>query len=250
MSMELQGEPEGDLPRRINHSARRINFLAKRVSATRYLEIGVQHGRTFFGVEIARKIAVDPKFRFDWQSKQDDNTRFFAMPSDAWFINHSRGEEFDVIFLDGLHTFEQTFRDFCNSLSVAHTKTIWVIDDTMPSDLYSAWPNQREAVTLRRDDLGIAKGTWQGDVFKTVFAIHDFFPMMNYCTVATGGNPQTLIWRQPRADFKPLFNSLDAISRLTYFDYKRRLQVMQNEPEDKALQCVLAGLGFDGSKGN
>jgi len=123
-----------------------------------------------------------------------------------------------------------------------------VIDDTIPSDLYSAWPNQREAVNLRRDDLGIAKGTWQGDVFKTVFAIHDFFPMMSYCTITTGGNPQTLVWRQPRAGFAPLFNSLDTISRLTYFDFKRRSDVMRGEGEDAALAHVLTGLGFAGEQ--
>lgn len=231
-----------EAPRQTNHSARRINTLAKAIGATRYLEIGVHHGRTFFAVDIAKKTAVDPRFRFEWQDKQNADTRFFAMTSDRWFINHGGGEMFDIIFLDGLHTFEQTFRDFCNSLMVSHEKTIWIIDDTVPSDVYSSWPNQREATSFRHSDFAVARGTWQGDVFKMVFAIHDFFPTLSYCTVATGGNPQTIVWRQPRTDFAPVFNNLETVSRQTYFDFKRQFDLMRSQPEGAALKAVLNGM--------
>lgn len=231
----------------IKPAARRINSLARAANAKSYLEIGVSRGATFFAVEIPRRVGVDPAFRFDARAKATGDTRLFEMTSDDWFVAHSRGETFDVIFLDGLHTFEQTFRDFCNSLAVAHDRTVWVIDDTVPSDIYSAWPDQKEAATVRRESFarlsdnvtinGKLKGGWHGDVFKVVFAIHDFFPTLSYCTIMTGGNPQTLVWRTPRTAFAPLFNSLEAISRLTFFDFRRRFdEAMQAVDEEEGLR--------------
>lgn len=227
----------------VRHSARRINFLKDRMGATRYLEIGVSRGRTFLNVQITEKTAVDPQFKFEWQPLQTDQVRFFEQPSDEWFLQHSEGRIFDIIFLDGLHTFEQTFRDFCNSLSVTHPKTIWIIDDTVPSDIYSAWPDQKEAVRFRRQAAGALESqAWHGDVYKIVFAIHDFFPMMSFCTITTGGNPQTLVWRKPRQDFSPALNNLESISRLGYFDFKKRFELMNAKPEEEALEIVLADL--------
>jgi hypothetical protein len=240
-------EERKDQTLEILHSARRINELATKISAKRYLEIGVAGGRTFFAVDIETKIAVDPKFRFDWKSQERPNVRFHEMVSDEWFVRNSGEKAFDLIFLDGLHTFEQTFRDFCNSLSVAHNRTIWILDDTVPSDMYSAWPNQKESIAFRREAMkGRLKegqrlsGRWHGDVFKVVFAIHDFFPTMSYCTIITGGNPQTIVWRHPTANFAPLFNNLETISRLSYLDLKKNFEILHPRTETEGLKEVLA----------
>lgn len=225
----------------LTHSSRRVNILLQRLGGRRYLEIGVFGGSTFLGVEAEQKTAVDPKFHFDFRAMASEQVRFFEVPSDRYFSNLHDGNPFDIVFLDGLHTFEQTFRDFCSSLSCCTDRTVWLIDDTLPSDIYSAWPVQREAVKLREASGGTG-GAWHGDVFKIVFAIHDFFPMLSYCTINTGGNPQTLVWRQARADFAPRFNSLEAISRLGYFDLQREIALMCLTPEQEALNRVVAVL--------
>ncbi|NEP71306.1 MAG: class I SAM-dependent methyltransferase [Okeania sp. SIO2G4] len=50
---------------------------------------------------------------------------FLEVSSDEFFRSYAKEfESFDLIYLDGLHTFEQTFRDFCAFLAVAHSKTI------------------------------------------------------------------------------------------------------------------------------
>ena len=67
------------------HSARRINALARRLGARRYLEIGVSTGQTFREVEIAERTGVDPKFRFDTAEVANATTHLHAMRSDAWF---------------------------------------------------------------------------------------------------------------------------------------------------------------------
>lgn len=209
----------------------RVHILAKTFNAERYLEIGVATGKTFFAVDMPYKVAVDPDFLFDPEERKQPGTAFFPQPSDDFFADlrarpadapalvpgmPGDGVVFDIIFIDGLHTFEQSFRDFENSLAFAHENTIWIIDDTVPIDPYTAIPDQGRSRALRHA-AGLKGRPWHGDVFKTVFAIHDAYPEFSYCTL-TGGNPQTVLWRTERSDRKPVFSSFEEISRLGYFD--------------------------------
>jgi hypothetical protein len=228
-------------PRPLGHSARRINALAKALNARRYLEIGVANGSTFFSIDMPEKVAVDPKFRFDHRQHQTGSVRFFETPSDEFFRSFGPEPAFDIIFLDGLHVFAQTFRDFCATFALAHPRTVWVIDDTVPRDIYSAWPDFQEAVRQRRA-AGGKSGAWHGDVFKVVFAIRDFFPTMNFCTV-TEANPQTLVWFETRRDFKPLFDSLETIPRMSYFDFNRHETELNYCSEGEGIAATLEALG-------
>lgn len=195
----------------------RINRLAAMNRARSYLEVGVSNGATFFSVEVAEKFAVDPRFKFDAAARQSPTQRFFEMTSDAFFaLPECSTKKFDFIFLDGLHTFEQTFRDFCALSGNAHDDTIWMIDDVYPTDVFSALRDQKQAAYYRKERGGVG-ASWHGDVFKTVLAIHDFFPNYSLRTFATGGNRQTVLIRRPRQNFQPLLNNLEQISRADYF---------------------------------
>ena len=222
------------------HSSRRINAIASQMRARSYLEIGVARGRTFLAVDIPEKSAVDPRFAFDWKPHQTDKVRFYDMESDRYFTGHGKGG-FDIVMLDGLHVFEQTFRDFCNTLLVTHDRSLILIDDTVPVDIYSAWPDADEAIAARKAGGG-SGAAWHGDIFKMVLVIHDFFPMLSYCTIGTEGNPQTLVWRERRSDFQPRFNSLETIGRMGWFELHRNMDLMRLVPEDEALATVGAGL--------
>ena len=112
----------------------------------------------------------------------------------------------------------------------------------MPDDIYSYWPHPREAQAFRRQAGGVG-GSWHGDIFKMVFAIHDFFPRLSFCTIGTEGNPQTLVWREPRQDFRPRFNSLETVSRMSWFEMRRNFELMRVMPEAEALALVTARLG-------
>ena len=94
-----------------NPSLRRINYLAKQLNANSYLEIGVNEGRTFFSVKVQRKVGVDPSFRFDRRATQSDTINLHDTTFDAFFLPTPSNEYYDIIAIDGLHTFEQTFRD-------------------------------------------------------------------------------------------------------------------------------------------
>lgn len=179
----------------------RIKRLAAMNNARNYLEIGVFTGTTFVAVELPYKVGVDPCFKFDTKQYEAVGTTFCPVTSDEFFAqlaapgklsgitsaNPGEAVTFDIIFIDGLHTFEQSYKDFENSLAYAHDKTIWIIDDTVPSDPYSALPDQARC-NAYREQAGVNSRAWHGDVFKTVFAIHDRHPEMAYCT-PMGGNP-------------------------------------------------------------
>jgi hypothetical protein len=218
-------------------SVRRISRIGEITGARAYLEVGVAAGKTFNALRFPRKVAVDPKFLFDTDAHAVEGTTFHQMTSDEYFTRHAAGAEFDVIFLDGLHTFQQTFRDFCASIAAAHRGTVWLIDDVFPTDIHSGWPNRMQASAMLRA-AGGKLTAWHGDVYKVVLAIADYFPTLSFCTVAEGGNPQTVVWTQPRPGFAPRFRSMEAIERLTHADFLELRDAFNLVPEAEMLAQI------------
>lgn len=218
----------------------RLNALAAAVAARSYLEVGVSRGSTFTKVNVARKVAVDPVFRFDTAAHAGPGVSYHETTSDAFFSRLAAAHgTFDLIYLDGLHSFAQTFRDFCASLACAHEGTVWVIDDTNPTSLPSAQRTARAARWLRRLYLGGSGGkdsSWMGDVYKVVFALHDFFPQFSYATYQ--GHGQTVVWRERRADFAPAWNSLARIERLGYFGFLKARPLLNLVDDAEILRRV------------
>ncbi len=183
-----------------------INILAAQISARSYLEIGVREGDTFFNVDILHKTAVDPNFQFDPEEHKEENISFFPITSDEFFENFPEEQKkepynredsdftFDIIYIDGMHTYEQAYKDFTNSLRFSHEKTVWIFDDTLPWDPLSAYPNQETSLKYRKL-MGLAGRQWHGDVFKAIVAIHEFNQDFSYATHIDSGNPQTIVWR-------------------------------------------------------
>jgi hypothetical protein len=204
----------------ISRSVPQLEALARTNDAKSYLEIGVLRGNTFLNATFFElRHGVDPKLQLDAGAHESESVRFFEMTSDDFFMNHvDPKQKYDIVFLDGLHTFEQTFRDFCCSQAHAHDDTIWLIDDVHPTDIFSAHPDQRLAYRYR-ERHGTPGKAWHGDVFKLVFLIHDFFPNLSYRTIVGKGNPQTVVIRRPRNEFAPAFSDLERISRMTYYDF-------------------------------
>lgn len=232
--------PSGAPAPRVTPSARRVNALARRIGARRYLEIGVSRGATFRQVAVAERIGVDPCFLFDTAEVANDTTALHAMTSDQFFAEAAGVSPFDIVFMDGLHIFEQAVRDLTNILSWTTWRSAILIDDTVPGDIYSSHPVQRDALRFRHAAGG--KGSdWHGDVFKIAFLIHDFFPTLDYRTIVGPGNPQTLAWRAAAPARKPVFDSLERISRLTWFDLQAHDAILRRASEQAAIElCVQA----------
>lgn len=123
-----------------------INGLIKKYGYTKYLEIGVntpaQPGYNWDSVEIETKHGVDPNV---------DTT--YRMASDEFFAQNQ--EKYDIIFIDGLHIYEQVYRDISNSLNILNDNGTIVVHDCNPV----------VEVTQRRER---ASDAWHGDVWKAI----------------------------------------------------------------------------------
>jgi hypothetical protein len=209
----------------MTETSKRINELSKRLMPQVYLEIGVEKGLTFFNVDATKKIAVDPNFRFNPKDFESESMHFKQMESDKFFESHD-GTPFDLVFLDGLHHYEQTLRDLMNVLVYSHKNSVILIDDVVPSDVFSSLRAHGDAIDTRKLH-NLSGEAWHGDVFKCIFYLHDFLPALSYATIEEAGcNHQTVVWKKPRTEFKPLFNDLEKIARLNYFDLIKNFSFM------------------------
>ena len=208
-----------------------------------YLEIGVHRGVTFNQLDFEYKVAVDPKFAFEYQSVASDKVIFHEMTSDNFFIGNNKKILFDVIFLDGLHEYKQTYRDFINALQSSHDKTIFIIDDVYPNDVYSSLLDS----TVKQRSLADPKNndkSWHGDVYKSIGLIHDLHPLISFKTIKRGyGNPQTFLYKKPRKNFRPMFANLEQIDRLDYFSLINDDSFMNLASEGEVLQEIISFLG-------
>lgn len=196
-------------------TVRRLNHLVDRLGVTRYLEIGLGNGGTFDGVEAPHKVGVDPH---PWNRDLHDIGGVHILTSDEYFRRHwDDGQRFDLILLDGLHTAEQTYRDFVNSLHFAHANTVWLIDDVMPNDAFSAIPDQAESIRQRKA-TGSDNTAWHGDVYKVVWMIRTFHRGMRLRTFSKQ-QPQSLVYYPNAAGVTPgLDMTFGEIAQLTFED--------------------------------
>jgi hypothetical protein len=225
----------------MNNTARRANELARNLGSQRYLEIGVLHGTTFRDEEIAERTAVDPGFGFDTDALANHVTRFFRQTSDAFFLEEPMSPQYDVVLIDGMHTFEQVIRDLSNALLRTHQRSVIILDDTVPDDVYSTVKDGAASYEYREKDGAPARG-WQGDVYKSVFFIHDFVPSLDYRTIIGAGNPQTLVWRANGVHRSPVFGDMEQISRLTYFDLQQHFAALQPTTDEEAMALCIAAV--------
>jgi len=231
------------------YSARRIQRVAEHLDAASYLQIGAWQGRTFNLVNLPIKVGVHPRFPFDVSKYAKEGIEFIASTADDFFLSSKSYRHFDIIFLDEAPNFAHAFRNFCNSLSCAHDDTVWLVDDIFPSDVYSAWPHPAESRNGRRL-AGEVSPHWHSDVYKLLFAIHDFFPLLDFVSFGSRGNAQTLIWKAPRAQFAPLFGSLEAIERLGYVELLKRKAILNLKPENEAFDIFFSSVQGNFSPAN
>ena len=105
--------------------------------------------------------------------------------------------QFDLVFLDGLHTFDQTYRDLVNAVRHLRAGGIVVIDDVVPSDEVASWRDGDESLA-ERARRGLEGEPWQGDVYRMVRVLADHHPELSCRTIVSNGNPQAVVWRATR----------------------------------------------------
>lgn len=206
-----------------------------------YLEVGVCTGATFHALAAERKVAVDPAFRFDAEAAaaSHPNATYHAVESDTYFGTIAgRDERFDVIFLDGLHTFEQTLRDLINALTLIRPDGVIVIDDIMPSSYAASLPDLARFNRFR-EAAGVKRGTWMGDVYKLVFFIESFVQVYTYRCVAEN-HGQLVMWREPRGAVPA--RTIGALAAIGYEDAVLERERFRFTPFDAIVAEVKAAL--------
>jgi hypothetical protein len=123
-----------------------VNLLCASKLDGNYLEIGCQGNILFDAVPMINKIGVDPREGGTHKEYSDD-----------FFIRNT--EYFDVIFIDGLHVYDQVRRDVVNSIKFLKPGGWIAIHDMLPDSAISEHvPN-------------ISPGPWSGDVWKVAFEL-------------------------------------------------------------------------------
>ncbi|MBC7634410.1 MAG: class I SAM-dependent methyltransferase [Acetobacteraceae bacterium] len=112
---------------------------------TRYLEIGCAGNDLFDAVACISKIGVDPASGGTHRMLSDD---FFATNTDS----------FDVIFIDGLHHYDQVKRDTVNALKVLNEGGWIAYHDFLPAD----W---------KEHHVPRIQSTWTGDCWKVALEL-------------------------------------------------------------------------------
>lgn len=237
-------------------SGRRINRLQSgMLQCTTYLEVGVQFGYTFREVSAPFKWGVDPSQHF-YLGDLPAGVRFSLKTSDEFFAELSPNTTFDLVFLDGLHEWTQTYRDLLNALNHASTNAIIVIDDVVPDDELSALPDIDEAYR-RKQEAGSSNPRWQGDVYKVLLALADHHPELGFVLTGTSApddNPQAFVWRQPgarvRYDVSVVNDRRPAYDTLTYAEVfadpemrERFTTVVEDDAVHEALTGSARALG-------
>ena len=96
-----------------------ITAVTQKFSDCRYLEIGCDDNICFNSIPVINKIGVDP-----------DRGGNIKDTSDNFFKNNKN--RFDVIFIDGLHIYEQCRRDVINALKVLDKNGYIFLHDMTP----------------------------------------------------------------------------------------------------------------------
>lgn len=149
-----------------------VQATLEAVRGTRYLELGVKDGDCFHAIEAETRVAVDPRFAFRVPvparlrrlGRATTGTLYFPTTSDEFFRRFaSRLAPFSVVFVDGLHSYDQSHRDVVHALDVVERGGVVVVHDCNPASAAAATPTLGEASATE----GFT-GRWNGDVYKTI----------------------------------------------------------------------------------
>ena len=126
-----------------------------------YLEIGCDRNQSFSNIKIKKRVGVDP---VEGGTHKMTSDHFFSINKD----------NFDIIFIDGLHEYSQVMKDIKNSLKFLNKEGIILLHDCLPRTIW----NQ---ITPRLNS------DWNGDVWKSIVHCRTLENIDTYTFIADRG---------------------------------------------------------------
>lgn len=166
-----------------------------------YLEIGCDNDELFNFIKCDKKIGVDPEKGGNIRSTSDE----FFLKNNAFF---------DLIFIDGLHEFEQVCKDIENSLNFLTKNGIILLHDCLPNNVY-------QQIVPR------CKRTWNGDVWKAIVKYRTDNNLDTYTCNADSG--LGVIFRRKnknRLEIK-MNNFKDLKFKEFFYDHKKLMNIIE-----------------------
>ena len=137
-----------------------IQYIIEKKNYKNYLEIGCHNNEVFDKISV-EKIGVDPVSGGNYRGFSDD---FFKENK----IN------FDCIFIDGLHEYDQVKRDIVNSIKILNMNGMIILHDCLPTSI----SHQRVPRT---------RYSWNGDVWKAIVEARTWEHVDTYTILADQG---------------------------------------------------------------
>ncbi len=179
-----------------------INYLIKKNNYINYLEIGCHEDVLFSKVNIKNKVGVDPVSGGNIRKTSDE------------FFN-TNDDYFDIIFIDGLHVYEQVKRDILNSVKFLKKDGIILVHDCMPDSL------SKQAVPRY-------KILWNGNVWKAIVDLRQHIELdIHTCEMDHGIG---IIKKNKNSSILKLNKTVEDLKFKDYFyNYKEYLRVISLE---------------------
>ena len=176
-----------------------IDYLIKKYDYKDYLEIGCDRDQLFSRIKLENKIGVDPY--------SGGNVR---KTSDDFFLENNK--TFDLVFIDGLHTYAQVKKDILNSVKFLNTNGIILVHDCLPDTM------SKQAVPRYRMQ-------WNGDVWKAIVDLRQNPDLDIYtCEMDQGIG---IIKKNKNTSVLKLSTEIDKLKFKDYFDnYKEYMRVI------------------------
>ena len=139
-----------------------INRLIKTFNYKNYLEIGVSDGDNFVKVECENKTSVDP-VQLGYTTHQ--------MTSDEYFEQLADDVKFDIVFIDGLHLWEQCYKDIENSLKHLSPNGVIICHDMNPlEEMFQSRKEYNQYI-------------WNGDVWRAFVKVRSEHSNLYTCMI-------------------------------------------------------------------
>lgn len=203
-----------------------IDANRKKRQGVNYLEIGVETGFCFFMIKAAKKLAVDPKFTIPYINKIkayirnpfNFRNKYFELTSDDFFEQQDEYIKtiggLDVVFIDGLHLWEQVMEDIKNSLKVLNDDGVILVHDCNPENESSSIRAHTKMEVAAMNIPGY-NHIWNGDVWKAIVALRATRPDINVKVIDTDQGVGIITKQSPE---NQLDLKIEEIEKLTYQD--------------------------------